>query len=76
VKLPGGFTITIASPPDRERLVAEVFHEDEQLAEVHTENGEPTVIFHPRRDGKPWELPLGVTLAAIEMARKRLIEGD
>ncbi len=45
----------IASPPDREKLVAELFYDDEQWAEIHQESEQLTLQLYPRRDGQPWE---------------------
>ena len=65
--------VTIASPPDREKLVAEIFHENEQWAEVHQERSELTLELYPRRDGKPWEFGLEDAVSALVAARKRLV---
>jgi hypothetical protein len=64
--------ITIASPPDRDHQVAEIFLGDEQLAELHEEGAELTVEIHPRRSGQPWALHVDALVGAIERARQRL----
>ena len=66
--------IILASPPDRESLVAEIFIDRVQLAEVNTERGEPDVEFFPRPDGKPWRLPYAQVVSLLERARRRLTE--
>jgi hypothetical protein len=48
--------VEIASPPDREYLVAPLMFEHEQWAEVDQESGSLTIEFYPRRDGQPWRL--------------------
>lgn len=62
----------IASPPDREKLVAEIFLDREQLCELNTETGELVVELYPRRDGKPWVIPLHELTAALAEAKGRL----
>ena len=62
----------IASPPDRERLVAEIFYEDGQWAEINQESEALTVALYPRPDGKPWSFPLLDAVAALQIAAKRL----
>ena len=66
----------IASPPDREKLVAELFYEHEQWAELHQEVSTGlTLELYPRRDGQPWSFPLTDALAALQVASRRLV-GD
>jgi hypothetical protein len=65
-------TVDIASPPDREYLVAELFSENEQWAEVNQESGSLTVELYPRRDGQPWSLGFEETLMALRQAQQRL----
>jgi hypothetical protein len=66
--------ITVASPPDRERVVAEVFVGSEQLAEINQETGDGlSVDIYPRRDGTAWQLPYGDLIRALCDARERLI---
>ena len=66
------FRITIASPPDREKLVAMIDVGDEQWAEVSQETAELQIEFYARRDGKPWALSLSEAQAAIDAAKARL----
>lgn len=68
-------TMDIASPSDREKLVAEIFYEHEQWAEIHQELGELTLELYPRRDGKPWSFSLHNAVSALQIAGKRLL-GD
>lgn len=65
----------IASPPDREKLVAELFFGSEQWAEINQESDSLVIELYPRRDGRPWEFPYHEAIAALERARKRLV-GD
>ena len=48
--------ICISSPPDRERLVAEIFFGDEQWAELNQEGTELLFEFYSRQSGEPWSL--------------------
>jgi hypothetical protein len=73
--LPAKMKMDIASPPDREQLVAEIFYEDGQWAEINQESGALTVELYPRPDGKPWSFPLHDAVSALQIAATRLI-GD
>lgn len=65
--------VTVASPPDREGLVAEVFFGDVQWAEINQDSGTLEVEFYPRPDGGFWCLPLETVFAALLDAKSRLI---
>jgi hypothetical protein len=62
----------IASPPDREKLVAEIFYDSEQWAEIHQEARHLTLQIYPRRDGHPWEFSLDAAVGMLQRASKRL----
>lgn len=64
--------ITVASPPDRERLVAEIFFGDVQWAEINQEHEGFEIEFYPRPDGAPWRIPLQDALTALREAESRL----
>ncbi len=66
--------IAISSPPDRERLVAEIFIDHELIAEIKNESGEPDLELYPRRDGQPWRLNYLELRAALDKAAKRLAD--
>ena len=68
----GRITIDIASPPDREKLVAEIFVDHEQLCELNIEAGELAVELYPRRDGNPWQMPLQELMQALTRAKEKL----
>jgi hypothetical protein len=65
----------IASPPDREKLVAELFYADEQWAEIHQESEQLTLLLYPRRDGQPWEFSFSEAVSMLQRASRRLV-GD
>jgi hypothetical protein len=67
--------IRISSPPDREKLVAEIFCGNEQWAELNQESNTLTLEIYPRRDGKPWDFSFNKALSALQDAQRRLI-GD
>jgi hypothetical protein len=59
------FRILIASPPDREELVAEIFFDDVRWAEVNQEHSSLEVEFYPRPDRKPWQMELQDALDSL-----------
>jgi len=71
--LPDKMSVDVASPPDREKLVAEIFYEREQWAETARESGRLTLELYPRRDGKPWAFDYDAAIKTLVCARKRLI---
>lgn len=64
--------IEIASPPDREKLVANIFFDNEQWAELNQEEGVLELELYPRRDGMFWQLSLEDVLKALDEAKRRL----
>jgi len=66
--------INIASVPDRESLVAELFVKHEMWAEINQENGQPVLEVYPRGNGQPWILPLEDVLQALTTAKKKLVD--
>ena len=72
-ELPPKMRVCISSPPDRENLVAEIFYEGAQWAELNPEASTGlTVEIYPRRHGQPWSFPLPDALAALQIAKRRL----
>ena len=74
--LPDKMSVDIASPPDREKLVAQVSFDREQWAEISQESGSLTLELYPRRDGKPWSFGYDEAIKTLVSARKRLIVGE
>ncbi len=68
-----GYRVCISSPPDRAKLVAEIFLGDQQLVELNQEGSELQVQLYPRSDGKPWEIPYDQIITALEDAKIQLI---
>ncbi len=65
--------ICISSPPDREKLVAEIFFGDTQWAEVNQEREALEVEFYPRPDGEPWRIDYQDAVSALDEAKRRLM---
>ena len=66
-------SITIASVPDREGLVAELWLGDEQLGEVSKDaQGDFRVELYPARAGTPWNVRLRELVDALGEAKARL----
>lgn len=65
--------ISISSPPDRKKLVAEIFIEDQQLAELNQENAEELFLeIYPRKDGQPWNISYEELVSVLDEARRKL----
>jgi phage pi2 protein 07 len=67
------FRITLASPPDREHVVAEVLFGDEQVAELNTERGAVTIELYPRADGQAWSFDAEQFQSALAQAKAKLL---
>ena len=69
------FEILIASPLDRERVVAEIFYENVQWAEISQENDDELIVeFYPHTSEPYWEFNFEEAIQALEIARNRLLE--
>jgi hypothetical protein len=68
----GQHEIILASPPDREKLVAEISVGNEMWGEINHESDKFEIELYPRRDGEPWRFSLDEMLAALDAAIKRL----
>lgn len=72
---PHPLSIQIASVPDRDELVAEIWEADDLLAEVCIQEDLPQIEIYPRRDLAPWKLSLtqlsGALQAAVDKLRSR-----
>lgn len=67
------FKILVASPPDREKLVAMIDYGNEQWVEINQERENLVVEFYPRVDGKPWTFDLDEAMTALTQAKVRLV---
>jgi hypothetical protein len=67
------FTIEIASVPDRDEVVAEVWHGDAMVAEVRrAARGVLNIDIYPQDSGNPWSFDLQSWLDALGEAQRRL----
>ena len=69
---PKKMSMDIASPPDREKLVAELFYGLEQWAEIHQEYGHLTLQLFPKGDGQPWEFSFDEAVGMLQRGSRRL----
>lgn len=67
------YRIVISSPPDRKRLVAEIFLGATQLAELNQEDDALVVEFYAQPDGQPWRLDFRLFIEALVEAKQRLV---
>ncbi|HMP60792.1 MAG TPA: hypothetical protein PKD86_15715 [Gemmatales bacterium] len=65
--------VELASPPDREQLVAQIMADDEQCAELNIEHGILQVEIIPRGDGTPWQFSYESLVQALVEAKDRLL---
>ncbi len=65
--------ICISSPPDRERLVAEIVLDNEQWAELNQEGNRLELEIYPKRSGGAWRLDFEDVLNVLEEAKKELV---
>jgi hypothetical protein len=66
------YRICLSSPPDRENLVAEIFFEGCQWAEIHQEHSVFEIEFYPRPDGRPWKVGFSSAINALNEAKSML----
>jgi hypothetical protein len=69
------FQIQIASPFDREHLVAEIWYKDDYFAEINQENGYFEIQLY-YDDRTHIDLPLDEFIEILNKAKKRLIGQD
>jgi hypothetical protein len=66
--------VLITSPPDREHLVAEIWADDCQLAEVSQEGNFQLLEVYPRPQGGAWRIAFDELLETMNQAKVRLAE--
>jgi hypothetical protein len=67
--------ILIASPYYKEKLVAELWIDNQQIAEINQEQEVLMVEVHSSLDGKPWTVSYDDLLSALKRAKNRLVGG-
>jgi len=65
-------TITIASVPDRDTLVAELWCENELWGELSQQQGELKLEIYPAPNGQTWNLKYEELIDIIQEAKKKL----
>lgn len=68
------FEILITSPPDRERLVAEIWYDNMFWVEILQEKEEVSIQFYPHPTEKYWEFPFDEAMKILEQAKNKLLE--
>ena len=66
------FRTKIASVPDREHLVVELWYLTEMVAEANVEEGSLVFEFYPRQGGGPWQVPTDVLGNFVQLATREL----
>jgi hypothetical protein len=66
-------SVQFCSPPDREKMIAAIMIDGEQLAEINQEHESLGVELYPRRNGEPWVLDLEEFMDAVGRAEKGLV---
>ncbi|WP_303981442.1 hypothetical protein [Dongia mobilis] len=69
----GPFEILIASPPDREKLVAEVHFRNEQVVEISQDKESLQIEIAAYRTGVAWRFDFEDFLEALQTAKKHLL---
>lgn len=64
--------ISIASHPDKDKLVAELFYKGVQWAAIIHEEEPAKLIIYPKQDGTPWEFEASDAIVALQRAKIRI----
>ena len=67
--------IRIASVPDREEVVAEVYSGNNQFAEISQDNNEIRIEFYPKSENEFWNFKFDEIMEALNQAKVHLL-GD
>lgn len=67
------YQICISSPPDREKLVAEILFDHIQWAEINQESDILQIQIYPRPDEKPWRINLLTLISVLNEAKFKLV---
>jgi len=69
-----GFEIIIASLPDREKVVAEIYYNNVQWLEISQETDKLLIQFYPHPRQEYWEFQFDEAMATLQEAKKNLLE--
>ena len=70
----GKFEIIIASLPNKENLVADIYYNNLNWAQISQETEAIMIRFYPPEYTPFWEFNLDEALEILEMAKKRMID--
>ena len=70
---PRDMYIQIASLPDREKPVAELWFNDAQWGEVSQQGGDLVLELYPNPSGQPWSFRYEDALALLQQAGNELV---
>jgi len=72
----GSFELRFPDDPDYKDLLAEIYLNDEFVAQISQESGFDSLDLeiHSRRDGTPWQFKMAEFEVALENAKARLWE--
>jgi len=66
--------ISISSPPDREKLVADIFIGNRQFAEVNQDGEELKIEIYNNDGNEPWSINLLELMTSLKESRKKLMD--
>jgi phage pi2 protein 07 len=69
-------TVTIASVPDRDNLVAELWCKNELWGELSQQQGQLKLEIYPTTNGEAWKLIYEEVINVIQEAKDKLLERD
>lgn len=69
----GDFEFIIASPVDREKLICEIYHKDEIIAEVSHEGDHLILEIYVPKNKQWWTIPLENFQQALSYAKNLLM---
>jgi DNA-directed RNA polymerase specialized sigma subunit len=67
------FRIVIASLPDREKCVCEIYYKHEQWVEISQETEVARIQFYNRKNQGYWEFPLETAIEILQTAKKKYL---
>ena len=67
------FRIVIASLPDRENCVCEIYYNNVEWAEISQESQEIMIQFYNNSINDYWEFPFEIALEILEKAKKKFL---
>jgi hypothetical protein len=68
------FKILITSPPDREKLVAEIWYENEQVGELSNDKSDMRLEIYPCPSDIAWKFDFSEFMEALRRAEIRLVD--